>query len=325
MHGMTTSEKRTAFVTGATGFVGQHLVRALLRRGFQVTVLARRPEAARTLGNVEIVAGDLSDTSLLTRAMPPNLDAVFHVAANLDFTARDKLFTDNVLGTERLVEAALVRRAKRFVFTSTSGVWGLDHGGFDETRARRGSATGIAYLQSKQQAEERVQDAVRRGLDAVILNPGHVVGRSQRGGWDQMFAQLAAGTLRALPPGAASWCDVVALADVHVAAYERGRTGHNYLIGGADASYVEFAGVAARALQVRAPRSAPPIMIRTAATLEGWRAVWTRRRPALPVDLAKILCGRLVFSSRKAVSELGYQPVELESLVRGALPAHDGR
>jgi nucleoside-diphosphate-sugar epimerase len=277
------------------------MVRALAQRGWRVTAFARRP-----VRGVEFVQGDLRDRARLLEAMPPDVDAVFHVAARVDFNASPAdHWRDNVEATEHLLEAALHKRARRFVFTSSAGVWGLHHALFDEQSARL--ETGIAYLDTKLAAEERVTRAVERGLSALILNPGHILGAGS--GWSQMFERIGAGKLPLVPPGIASWCDVDALIDAQLAAVERGKPGARYLLGGDSASYAEFAALAARKLQVRAPRRAPAFVIRASALFDR----------TLPRDLARILCGRLVFSSERAQRELGYRPRALESLVEATL------
>jgi dihydroflavonol-4-reductase len=282
---------RHAFVTGATGFVGRKLVAALLRDGWRVSVLARSPERVRA--NVEVVVGDLAKPHV-----PAQVDVIFHVAANIDFSAsRERMFADNVQGTANLLAQA---RGARFVYTSTAGVWGLDHQRFDETSEHHG--TRVAYLQSKRAAEQLL-----RGVDAVILNPGHILGTG--GAWDELFVRLRAGKVPAVPPGVASWCHVDALVEAQLAAVERGRCGAHYLLGGADASYAELTTQAAHMMSVPPPKVAPAFAIKLAS--------WLRRDP--PRDLATILCGRLLFSSERARAELGYCPLSLTRMLELSL------
>ena len=294
--------------------MGRQVIHSLARRGWRITALARRPVE---LPGATLVVADLRDRARVLAAMPEEVDAVFHVAANIDFNAsRAQQFSDNLDGTEHLLAAALARRAKRFVFTSTAGVWGLDHQRFDETSPRHGA--GIAYLDSKLAAEAAVQRAIQRGLPAVILNPGHIVGRGS--GWDSLFGGLRAAQVSAVPPGAASWCHVDAVAEAEVEAADRGENGANYLLGGCDASYVEFSAAAASQLGVRAPQAAPAVLVRTTARIGSWRAKLTRSTPELTPDLAKIMCARLLFSSERAVQALRYRPLELAELIQRSLP-----
>jgi dihydroflavonol-4-reductase len=307
-------QPRHAFVTGGTGFLGRRLVATLRQRGWRVTMLARA-ELAQT----DVVRADLRDARGLLEVLPEQVDVVFHVAANVDFNAsRAQVWADNVEGTDNLLEAALARRARRFVFTSTAGIWGLDQARFDEESPRHGQRAGIAYLDSKLAAEASVQRARQRGLQAVILNPGHIVGPASA--WDSLFAELRAGGLSAVPPGAASWCEVEAVVEAHVAAAERGRDGMNYLLGGCDASYAAFCAAAARRLGVRPPRTAPAVLVRTSARLAALQARWSGSTPRLAPDLAKILCSRMLFSSARASQELDYRALPLDALLERALP-----
>ena len=305
---------RHAFVTGGAGFLGRQVIHSLARRGWRITALVRRqleiPGAALALA-------DLRDRACVLAAMPDEVDAVFHIAANIDFNAsRAQQFSDNLDGTENLLAAALARRARRFVFTSTAGVWGLDHQRFDEASSRH--PTGIAYLDSKVAAEAAVQRAIQRGLHAVILNPGHIVGRGS--GWDSLFRGLRAAQVLAVPSGAASWCHVDAVARAEVEAADHGENGANYLLGGCDASYVEFSAAVASQLGVRAPRAAPAVLVHTMARVGSWRAKLSGRTSELTPDLAKIMCARMLFSSARAADALDYRPPELAALIQSSLP-----
>jgi nucleoside-diphosphate-sugar epimerase len=308
--------KKIAFVTGASGFLGHHLVSTLNTAGWEVVALVRSPDKARALG-ARLVQGDLSSLAHPERVLPERVDAFFHIAANISMwrgdAAQQRL--DNVVGTELALEAALSRRAQRFVFTSTSAVWGLTHTSFDERSERRGAAADIPYVSSKLAAEASVLAACARGLSALIVNPGHIVGAHDAAGWSQIFQQLKSGSLPGAPPGVASWCHAPAVARAQLAAATHGEIGANYLLGGADASYLTATQTAASLIAAKAPRSVvPAALLKMSAGASALGARLTGKPPAVSPELARILCGRLLFSSARAERELGYAPDSLEHM-----------
>ncbi|MDB4985141.1 MAG: hypothetical protein JWN04_319 [Myxococcaceae bacterium] len=308
--------KKRAFVTGATGFLGHHLVSTLVAANWEVVALVRSPDRARLAG-ARLVQGDLESLARPEGLVPEGVDAFFHSAANISMWRRDaaQQRVDNVTGTEHALLAALTRRAKRFVFTSTSAVWGLTHDAFDESSERRGASADIPYVQSKLDAETLVREACGRGLAGVIVNPGHIVGAHDARGWSQIFEQLKSGSLPSAPPGIASWCHAPAVARAQLAAATDGEVGTNYLLGGADASYLTVAETAANLLGQQPPRrTVPALLLKTVARASALGARVTGKPPTVSPQLARILCGRLLFSSVRAQRELGYVPDSLEHM-----------
>jgi dihydroflavonol-4-reductase len=137
---------RTAFVTGATGFVGLNLVEALLAQGWRVLALHRAGSELKYLARMqaERVTGDVTDAESVRRALPPQVDAVFHVAGDTNLWSRRNARQDriNIEGTRNMIEAALARRARRFLHTSSISAWGLQRGRLDERTSQKGSAPG---------------------------------------------------------------------------------------------------------------------------------------------------------------------------------------
>lgn len=309
--------KKVAFVTGGTGFLGHHLVALLAAQGWDVVALVRSRQRARGL-NARLVEGDLSLLVQAPQLVPDRVDAFFHVAANISMWRHDaaQQRLDNVTGTQHALEAALAARAQRFVFTSTSAVWGLQHASFDETSERLGARADIPYIQSKLDAEQLVRDACGRGLPCVILNPGHIVGSHDHAGWSSLFARLQSGASAAAPPGIASWCHAPAVARAQLAAVSHGELGANYLLGGADATYLTVLQTAARLLGRDPPhRTVPALALKAVARLGDFRSRLSGRAPEVSPELARILCGRLLFSSSRAERQLGYAPDTLEHML----------
>jgi dihydroflavonol-4-reductase len=317
---------RTAFVTGATGFLGLNVVDALLAEGWRVVALHReRSNVSRLkrLHGVELAEGALEDEASLERAIPLGCDAVFHVAGNVSmWSGNDAAQTrDNVDGTRNMVAAALARRARRYVHTSTVAVWGRQaHVPFDETAAKNGAGSRMNYARSKLRGEDEARAAIPRGLEVVILNPCHIVGRYDTNGWSKMIPLVAEGKLPAVPPGRGSFCDAGAVARAHVAAASRGRVGENYLLGGPEAKYTEVVQVIGALVGKKAPRRTLPMSLLSALAVIGQASsAVTRREPFLTPEMVEGLVHVEVVDSSKAIRELGYETVGLRAMLEGAL------
>jgi nucleoside-diphosphate-sugar epimerase len=169
----------TAFVTGATGFLGLNVVDVLLAEGWSVVALHRATSRAKTVERlrargVTLAEGALDDRSSLIRGIPGGCDAVFHVAGNTNMWSRANAqqTRDNVDGTRNVIDAALEKKARRFVHTSSVAVWGHQpRVPFDETAPVLGAQSTMNYARSKLTGENEVKAAIARGLDPVVLNP----------------------------------------------------------------------------------------------------------------------------------------------------------
>ena len=198
---------------------------------------------------MKLATGAIDDAESLKDAIPPNVDAVFHVAGDTSLWKAANLQQNrtNIDGTRNMVEAALAAGAKRFIHTSSIAAYGLIREPFDETAAQRGGQSWINYFRSKFQGEREVHKGIGNGLDAVILNPPHIVGRYDSRNWARMIVMVDQQKLPGVPPGGGSFTHGEAVAKAHLAAFERGRTGENYLLAGVDSNYVEFVKIIGRA------------------------------------------------------------------------------
>lgn len=313
---------KTAFVTGATGFVGLNLIEALQEQGWQVVALHRANSDLGVLtqfANVERVVGDITDARSIKDLIPRGVDCVFHAAGNTSLWARSQVeqMKVNVRGTRNIVRAALEARAKRFVHTSSIVAYGLHGGTITEETPTRGSAVDINYIRSKALSEREVRKAIGGGLKAVILNPSNILGRYDTGSWARMFRLVKQGRLPAVPPGGGSFCHARQVALAQIAAAERGQLGHNYLLGGAQASYVGLAKAIAESLGLhRRVVALHPGILGAYARIEEWIAPIFGREPDVTSDAVSLLSQNLYCSSRKAEKELGYRPCTLDDMVR---------
>lgn len=310
---------KTAFVTGGTGFLGLNLIQQLTEQGWRVTALHRPSSSLTYLKRfpVTLAAGEIEEAASLEQAMPEGLDAVFHVAGDVSFWSghRARQRRTNVVGTRNVAEAARRKGARRFVHTSTIAVYGPQPGILDETAPHLGRSSRTGYLHSKALAEEEVQSAVAAGLDAVILNPANIVGPYDLSNWSRLFRLVAEGKLPGVPPGRAPFCHVAEVAKAHLAAFEQGRTGENYILGGVEASYVEaFAAVGGLLGHSVPTKPMPAFALALAGRLSAWGSWVTRREPDLTPEMATLLSSAIACRSDKAAQELGFQSVPLQTM-----------
>lgn len=311
---------RLAFVTGANGFVGSNLVEALLEAGWRVVAMARPEVDVRRLAamSAECVVGDVTDYRSLRDAMPAAADAVFHVAGNTSLWSRHRAeqLRVNVKGTRNVVKAAMETGARRLIHTSSLVAYGLHSGTVTEDTPSRGLGSPINYVRSKALAEREVRQGISRGLDAVILNPGHVIGRHDERNWSRVFRLVESGRLPTVPAGGGSFCHVRSVVDAHIAAVDRGRAGANYVLGGADSSYVGLVRAVARLRGTRPLLLPLPIgVLKAMARIDELTAPLLRREPDLTGDAIELLSTNIYCRNTRAVNELGYQPRALAEIL----------
>lgn len=311
----------SAFVTGATGFVGGQLLQQLVEQGWQVTALIRGTAApvAPGLAAVQFARGDVLDPASLRKAIPTGVDAVFHVAANTSIWARERAVQSavNVDGTANVIAAASAAGAGRMVYTSSFVVWGLHHAVINEDSPLDRRHDWINYLRSKRLAEQLVKEAVAGGrLDAVICNPAHVLGPGDRHNWSRMIRLVDQQRLPGIPPGSGMFADVREVARAHVAAFHHGRSGRNYLLGGEEASFLQLIHILGGLLQRKVPaRTTPAWAMGLAARLATAAAVFTGRAPDITPEGAAMTSLHLRCDSSRAMAELGYRHTGLTTLL----------
>ncbi|KAF0713159.1 Aste57867_4489 [Aphanomyces stellatus] len=316
---------KTAFITGATGFLGQHLVDVLVRDGHIVIAFVRgssKTAALEALG-VQCVVGNMHDAASIAAAMPMDVDLVIHAAANLTAwqPKHSDQWEDNVVATQAMCDAALKRHAKRFVFVSSITSYGVASTVWTEDMAQEGHRSGLHYAATKLAAEEHVRDATRQGLHAVIVNPCHILGPYDTQMWSRLFILISKNALDGIPPGGGSFAYGPHVARAILAAAEKGRVGHNYILGGPNASFQDLLVTAAAALgkeETRAPLPRPLFLFL------GWAYDWysyliTGSEPPLTYEGAVLTTASMFADSSKAKTELGYTTMPLDEMVRDTI------
>lgn len=292
-------------VTGASGFVGSAVVRALLARAYGVRALVRPTSPRRNLHGleVEVVEGALGD-----RAALQGCDALIHVAADyrLWVPDADTMLRTNVEGTRAMMQAALEAGVRRIVHTSSVATLG---GPTEDAPSRLADMIG-PYKRSKFLAEEVVRGMVaEHGLPAVIVNPSTPIGpgdlRPTPTG--RMVVEAASGRMPAHVDTGLNLVHVDDVATGHVLALERGAVGERYILGGDDMSLADMLAVIARRVGRKPPRLKVPVaaVVPVALAAEGWGRL-TGREPFVTLDGLRMARTRMYFSSAKAEACLGY-------------------
>lgn len=302
-----------ALVTGASGFVGSHIARALADAGVPVRSLSRGepPDWSEVS---ERVLGDIRDRAVLERATQ-GCELVFHAAALYSYDRRDAqaMHAVNVEGTRALLDAAARAGARRVVVTSSATTCG-PVAGRPATEADRPAPAqlAVAYKRTKVEAERVALAAAGEGLEVVVVNPTCVVGPGDRRPTPtgRMIADVARGRIRAYTPGMG--LNVVSVSDVaagHLLAGEHGQPGRRYILGGEDLSLREVFAIVARGAGRPPPRwPVPHTMALAAAYAADAGARLTRRSPRLLVlDQVRLSGVPEHFSSVRARGELGYR------------------
>ena len=299
-----------ALVTGASGFIGGAVARALLQKGAHVRVLLRPGAIANVpvQSSVEAAHGDLRDAQSV-RAAAEGCTAIFHVGALYSFFAdAAELHAVNVEGTRNVLDAARAVGARLVHTSSISTIGGMQGGVIPDERQEASGAAPGPYKESKWAAERLVREAAAGGLDAVIVNPTFPVG------WGDVKPTPTGGVIRdflegRLPAYLDTGMNVVDVDDVaegHWLAYERGRRGERYILGNANLTMRELLDELAQISGRRAPRVRLPYAV--ALGLAHADALVSRRllgRARVPLEGVRTAQEVRFASSARAVRELG--------------------
>lgn len=311
---------KTAFVTGGTGFLGRNLIEALLANGGWRVIALHRPTAdiSGLAGRVELVPGDITDAASLAAAIPQACDCVFHCAADTSFWKphEARQYRINVEGTRNIVETCLAKGVKRLVHVSSQAAYDNHAGTIDETAPQKGGASDEGYSRTKFLAEEEVRKGLARGLEAVIINPAHILGPYDDGNWSRMIRMVHEEKLPGVPGGAGTFGDAREIARAMIAAAEQGRSGENYFTGGVNASFLEVVTIIGKLTGKKVPaKPTPDILIRMIAWMKEQVARLTGKEPDITPSAARHVLNSYFVDSSKAKRELGFRETPLENLL----------
>ncbi len=312
---MVQSDK-PVLVTGASGFVGASVVRALLAAGRKVRALLRPSSDRRNVEDlaVDVRLGSLTEPRSLAAALE-GCGALYHVAADYRLWVRNpaEMYAANVDGTRSLMEAALAAGVGRIVYTSSVATlgWRADGGAADETTPSTLADMVGHYKRSKFLAEAAVRDLVRtRALPAVIVNPSTPVGPRdvKPTPTGRIIVEAVRGRIPGFVDTGLNLVHVDDVADGHLAALRRGAVGQRYILGGQDVLLADMLAAIARLAGRRPPRwRIPRQAIVPFAYASELAARITGREPMLTLDGLRMSEHHMFFSSAKAERELGYR------------------
>jgi dihydroflavonol-4-reductase len=300
------------FVTGATGLLGNNVVRLLLERGHEVRVLTRVASDPRPLQGLEVeqVSGDLGDEDALRRAAQ-GIDVLIHSAARVHIGRRDLAAQRevNVEGTRRVAQAARNGGARMVHVSSVDALGaGKPDQPADEESPREGKPY-CTYAVTKREAEEAVLAEVEKGLDAVIVNPGFMLGP-----WDwkpssgRMLLEVTHRAPPFAPAGGSSVTDVRDVAEGVLSAAQSGKTGRRYILAGENMTYYDQWRLFARIAGSRPPMiRMGPLMRWVGGAFGDVKALVTGRETDInSAAIAMSSCYHF-YSSARAEAELGYR------------------
>ncbi|MXV92241.1 MAG: NAD-dependent epimerase/dehydratase family protein [Chloroflexi bacterium] len=313
-----------ALITGATGFLGSHILRQWLAESHTARALYRSPAKLRLIADLpfEALPGDLDDVAALEAACA-GCDVVFHVAAKADYwkdSDREALWRINVEGTRNLLAAAQQAGVPRVIFTSSASAIGIRPGRAlaDEDTAFNLRPQQFYYAYTKQQAEAVAAEFVAGGLDVVTVNPTVIIGPGDLNAISGSFVIETARWQWLLPSsgGGLAVIDVRDVARAHLAAVKKGAAGDRYILNAANLSYSDFFRLVARACDVRPPLLTMPdwLLEPTARCIEGLRRLGIST--PLDADQARLGGKYVYFDGGKSERELCPPQIDIETSLR---------
>jgi len=318
-----------AFITGGTGFIGQHLVRKLRERGDEVVALVRSPSKAAPLRDLgaDIVEGDLSDDDAIKQGVA-GAEGVFHVGATykvgVPTSEHEAMWDANVRGTERVLDAATAAGAQRIVHVSTGNVYGNTRGQVvNETYVRPQPPDFLSYYdRTKYEAHQVALDRIAKGAPVIIVQPGGVYGPDDPSELGNMIDQARTGKLkmRLFPHAGFNFIYVEDVAEGILLAYDKGRIGEAYNIAGEKATMGDLVDRTAELSGRKAPRvTMPPALMKMAIPV----GPVVGKLMGFPPNLGELIktSDGVTFwmTDQKARDELGFRFRDLDTGLRQTL------
>ncbi|MCX8155166.1 MAG: NAD-dependent epimerase/dehydratase family protein [Verrucomicrobiae bacterium] len=307
------------FITGASGFIGAHVVQELIARGHRVRALLRPSADTRALAGLEYerITGDVTQPETYAAALR-GCDWCFHVAASYHLWLPDyrPMYATNVEGTRRILETAWSAGCQRLVYTSTVGCIGLPQPGVhpvvptDENTPVSEAQMSNHYKRSKWQAEQVARELAARGAPVIIVNPSAPIGPcdTKPTPTGQIIVDFLRRQMPAYLDTGLNWVHVRDVAVGHLLAAEKGRVGERYILGHAEGNWTmrQTLATLAELSGLPAPRWQIPYAVAfLAACVDETLARLTGRPPRAPLAGVRMARYKMFFNPAKAIRELG--------------------
>jgi dihydroflavonol-4-reductase len=317
-----------ALVTGATGFVGNHVARVLAGQGADLRVLVRSSSDLRNIEDLkaERMTGDLRDPASLKPAMS-GCDAVFHVAADyrLWVTDPDEMYRSNVEGTRAILKTARESGVRRVVYTSSVATMGFTSNGRPADESSPVSLASMIghYKRSKFMAEQIAIEAGRSGMDVVVVNPTTPVGERdiKPTPTGRIIVDFLKKKFPAYVDTGLNLVDVTECARGHVSALENGTSGERYILGGENLTLKQILDKLATITGLPSPKIRVPYVVALATGVvdQVVTGYIRKREPRATIDAVRMGRKKMFVSSRKAELDLGWKTVPVDDALRRAV------
>jgi dihydroflavonol-4-reductase len=317
-----------AFITGATGFVGSHVARALAARGAELRLLVRSSSRTDNIADLraEIATGDLREPESLKKAMM-GCDFVFHVAADYRLWVRDpeQMYRSNVEGTRAIIRAAHESGVQRVIYTSSVATMGFTREGHI---AREDSPVSIRemvghYKRSKFMAEQIALEAGRNGANVVVVNPTTPIGEYdiKPTPTGRIVVDFLKRKFPAYVDTGLNLADVKEVARGHLLAMEKARAGERYILGGQNLTLKQILDKLAELTGLPSPTMKVPhaVAMGFAVFDQFFTGMIMGKEPRATIDAVKMGRKKMFASSSKAEHELGYKSLPVEDALRRAI------
>jgi dihydroflavonol-4-reductase len=316
------------FITGATGFVGSHVARALAVRGADLRLLVRSTSRTDNIADLhaEVATGDLRDPESLKKAMA-GCEFVFHVAADYRLWVRDpeQMYRSNVEGTRAIIRAAQECGVRRVICTSSVATMGFTREGHI---AREDSPVSIKdmvghYKRSKFMAEQIALEAGRNGANVVVVNPTTPIGEYdiKPTPTGRIVVDFLKRKFPAYVDTGLNLADVREVARGHLLAMEKARPGERYILGGANLTLKQILDKLSELTGLPSPTMKVPhaVAMGFAVFDQFFTGTILGKEPRATIDAVKMGRKKMFASSTKAEYELGYKVIPVEDALRRAV------
>lgn len=309
-------------VTGGTGFLGAYIIKALVEKNYEVKAIRRSSKLPSFISKeifekVEWLDGDVLDVISLEEAME-GVDTVIHAAAIVSFGNKDKakMYQVNVEGTANVVNMALEKKVKRFVHISSIAAIGRreDGGHVNEEKKWEESKVNTHYAKSKYRSELEVWRGIGEGLNAVILNPATILGYGDWNNGSSAIFKTVYNEFKWYTSGLNGFVDVEDVATAAVLLMESKINEQRFIINGDHWPFRRLMDTIAENFKKKRPsKQATPLLLNIAWRIEKLKSFFTRKKPLLTKESAKVAVSKTYFDNAKflvAFPQFSFTPLE---------------